>query len=233
MPNSEYRTWVEEREACWRVVRGIFHITHDDLPLAFTQAHERALLAVRADERAAVEAEIGQRPFGGESGIVHRRVVGALRSAIEAHGPINLHWIGAATKRVVGALLAGGGATGSAPALGAGPSGFESQPSDQDNETEVDPNAPLCAECGEQFRRDEQYGGWDDSPGVTIWLHFECAGNYYRDKWQAAHAVGVREGLETGAAIVRAETRHDYPREEGASYRDLAEELERLAQEKG
>ncbi len=45
---------------------------------------------------------IGLMPQELES--LERAVVGALRSAIKAHGPISLEWVGSAAKRVIGQI---------------------------------------------------------------------------------------------------------------------------------
>jgi hypothetical protein len=41
--------------------------------------------------------------------LLAKKVVGALRSAIEEHGPITYVWVGSAAKRIVGEILKNGG----------------------------------------------------------------------------------------------------------------------------
>jgi len=64
---------------------------------------------------------------------------------------------------------------------------------------EIDPEAPVCTECRQQFRVGESYGGFDDGL-LRVWLHFECGGNYYRDKLaEANERIAVLRHSETEA----------------------------------
>lgn len=43
-------------------------------------------------------------PYSGQRNRINSEVIGALKSCINAHGPITLDWISSASKRITGAL---------------------------------------------------------------------------------------------------------------------------------